>query len=116
VLTNMPNNPQENKTILTSDHDILVATYTLQQVLVGRLEDYIKGNNERLGRTEAELQSIAREQIRVNGELTNLKGVVSNVNEQMDDRLDKLENKNTWMNVGAYLGVIVAGVIAWFKG
>jgi peptidoglycan hydrolase CwlO-like protein len=94
------------------DHDVLIAVYTLQQEMNRRFDSYIQSNDERLSAQSKEVSEIGRTLIRLDGDIAQIKGMFSN----LDERIDKLENKNLWMTVGAYIGVIVAGVIAWFKG
>lgn len=100
-----------DKRIITKDHDILIAVYTLQTDMMRRLDEYMKTNNERIDKTNQELGAVSREQIRVSGDITNIKG---NIN-SLDERIDRLEAKNLWMTGASYVGVIVAGAIAWFK-
>ena len=54
---------------------------------------------------------MGRTLIRVDSDLAQIKGMYNN----LDERMDRIESKSIWMNVGGYIGVIVAGVIAWFK-
>lgn len=106
----MPTGDTGEKMIM-KDHDILIAVYTLQQEMTRRFDSYIESNNDRIGKNEQELQAVAREQIRVSGEITSLKGMYNS----LDERMDKFEAKSFWMDATGYLGILIAGVIAWFK-
>lgn len=109
----MPNDTltDTDRKIIMKDHDVLIAVYTLQQEMNRRFDSYIQSNDERLSVQSKEVSEIGRTLIRLDGDIAQIKGMFSN----LDERIDKLENKNLWMTVGAYVGVIVAGVIAWFK-
>ena len=110
----MPTDPltDTDRKIIMKDHDVLIAVYTLQQEMIRQLSEYIKSNDERHRTTEKEVSEMSRTIIRLDGDITSVKEMFHSI----DERVDKLESKNLWMTVGAYIGVIVAGVIAWFKG
>ncbi len=93
------------------DHDILIAVHTLQMESMRRFDDYLKSNEERHRSNEREVGEMARNLIRTDGDITQIKGMVN----ALDERIDKLESKNLWMTAGSYVGVIIAGVIAWLK-
>jgi hypothetical protein len=109
----MPNDilTDTDRKIIMKDHDVLIAVYTLQQEMNRRFDEYMKSNDARLVVQDKEMSEMGRTLIRIDGDITSIKGMFSN----LDERIDKLEGKNLWMTVGAYIGVIVAGVIAWFK-
>lgn len=108
-----------NTDINMKDHDILIATYTLQQELVRRFDEYIKSNDERHQRASVELNETRRKQVQFDGEIVNVKGLVSNLDEkiereceQMNKRVSKSEGDAKWFNVAAIIGSIVAGAIS----
>ena len=90
------------------DHDILIATYTLQQEIIRRFDDYIKSNEEIHARTATEMNELSRNQIKTDGEILSLKGMVSN----LDERVDKSESNNRWMSVAAIIGSIIAAALS----
>lgn len=100
-----------DRKIIMKDHDVLIAVYTLQQEMNRRFDAYIQSNDERLTNQSREIGEMSRTLIRVDGDIAQMKGMYSN----LDERIDKLESKNLWMTAAAYIGVIIAGVIAWFK-
>ena len=100
-----------DRKIILKDHDVLIAVYTLQQEMNRRFDEYMKDNNARLAATDKEVGDMGRTLIRVDSDLAQIKGMYNN----LDERMDRIESKSIWMNVGGYIGVIVAGVIAWFK-
>ena len=110
----MPNDvlTDTDRKIIMKDHDVLIAVYTLQQEMNRRFDAYIESNDKRLASYSQEIGEMGRTLIRLDGDITQVKGMFSN----LDERIDKLESKNLWMTAAAYIGVIVAGVIAWFKG
>ena len=109
----MPNDvlTDTDRKIIMKDHDVLIAVYTLQQEMNRRFDAYIESNDKRLASYSQEIGEMGRTLIRLDGDITQVKGMFSN----LDERIDKLESKNLWMTAAAYIGVIVAGVIAWFK-
>jgi len=110
----MPNDvlTDTDRKIIMKDHDVLIAVYTLQQEMNRRFDAYIESNDKRLASYSQEIGEMGRTLIRLDGDISQVKGMFSN----LDERIDKLESKNLWMTAAAYIGVIVAGVIAWFKG
>ena len=110
----MPNDvlTDTDRKIIMKDHDVLIAVYTLQQEMNRRFDAYIESNDKRLASYSQEIGEMGRTLIRLDGDITQVKGMFSN----LDERIDKLESKDLWMTAAAYIGVIVAGVIAWFKG
>jgi hypothetical protein len=110
----MPNDTltDTDKKIIMKDHDVLIAVYTLQQEMNRRFDEYMKANDARLVLQDKEVSEMGRTLIRIDGDIATIKGMFSN----LDERIDKLESKNLWMTAAAYIGVIVAAVIAWFKG
>lgn len=102
----MPDTPSPLK-----DHDLLVATYTLQQELSRQFGEYIRANDERVRTNEKDIQAASLNQARIDGEIMSMKGMIS----RLDERLDGQEKTSLGMNVGGYIGIIIAGVIAWFK-
>ena len=109
----MPNDvlTDTDRKIIMKYHDVLIAVYTLQQEMNRRFDAYIESNDKRLASYSQEIGEMGRTLIRLDGDITQVKGMFSN----LDERIDKLESKNLWMTAAAYIGVIVAGVIAWFK-
>ena len=108
-----------NTDINMKDHDILIATYTLQQELIRRFDDYIKSNEARHTQTEKELSEAGRHRTRIDGEISSLKGAISNSDEKlsnrivaMEDRIEKAEVSSRWLNVAAVVGSIIAGTIS----
>jgi hypothetical protein len=97
--------------IIMKDHDILIAVHTLQTEMMRRWDEYAKTNDARHEQTSRELGEISRTQIKVDGDITSVKGMFNT----LDERVDKLESKNLWMTIASYIGIIIAGVIAWFK-
>ena len=93
------------------DHDLLVATYTLQQELSRQFGEYIRANDERVLANDKQIQSVNINQARLDGEILSIKGLIS----RLDERIDEQERRSLGMNVGGYVGIIIAGVIAWFK-
>lgn len=93
------------------DHDLLVATYTLQQELSRQFGEYIRANDERVRNNDKAIQAASLNQARMDGEILSIKGMI----DRLDERIDSQEKTSLWMNVGGYIGIIVAGVIAWFK-
>ena len=93
------------------DHDILIATYTLQKELMRRFDDYVKANDELHKETSSKISEMGKSQIRVDGDITILKGMFST----LDERLDELEKKNIIMSAAAGIGALIAGAIAWLK-
>lgn len=93
------------------DHDILVSTHTLMGELMRRFESYIETNNARLIQTERGMSEIAKNQVRLDSENVSIKGMYNS----LDERMDRFESKSFWMDAAGYIGVVVAGVIAWFK-
>lgn len=94
-----------------SDHDLLVRNVTLQEVLIRRVEEYIKSNNERLETTERGLKEISINQVRLDGDITTIKGWQSS----LEDKLENLEKKQGRMDVISYAIGAIAAVIAYFK-
>lgn len=94
-----------------NDHDILIEVRTLQSELMRRFDESTKSVAESISKTNSELEKVSREQLRLSGDITTVKGTISS----LDERIDRLENKNLWMTMASYVGVIVAGAIAWFK-
>jgi hypothetical protein len=109
----MANTPltETGEKIVLKDHDILIAVHTLQTEMMRRFDDYAKVNDERHSSHVRELHTLSIDQVKINGDIAQIKGMYSTI----DERIDKLEAKNLWMTAGSYLGVIVAGTIAWFK-
>lgn len=100
-----------NEKIVMKDHDILIAVHTLQTELIRRFDEYIKSNDARHQQNEKEMGQIAKAQIRLDGDIINIKGMISN----LDERIDKQEIKSFRMDAAGYVAVIIAGAIAWFK-
>jgi len=93
------------------DHDLLVATYTLQQELSRQFGEYIRANDEKVRMNEKNIQAAELNQARLDGEILSLKGMIS----RLDERMDGQERTSLGMNIGGYIGIIIAGAIAWFK-
>jgi hypothetical protein len=107
----MPSLSDTNEKINMKDHDILVSTHTLMGELMRRFEGYIETNNARIIQTEREMSEIAKNQIRLDSENVSIKGMVS----ALDERMDKLEVKSVRMDLIAYVGAVIAGLVAWLR-
>jgi hypothetical protein len=95
-------------TINMQDHDLLIATYTLQRELIRRFDDYIKSNDALHQRTSEELRSFGLNQVKLDGELVTVKGLWNS----LDERVDRVENLNKWLSAAALIGAIVATAIS----
>src|SRR5688572_8778683 len=105
----MPTDTQDK--IIMKDHDILIATYTLQQESLRRQDEDRRAAVERGNTIQIELRTISVEQARISTEVTNFKQDYT----QMDRRFDNLESKSMRMDLISYILAAVAGLIAWFK-
>jgi len=108
-----------NTDINMKDHDLLIASYTLQQEMIRRLDDYIKSNDELHRQASTERHEVKTAQVKLEGQLTTVKGLWSNLDEKVDreceqvnDRLSKVENNSKWFSVAAIIGSIIAGAIS----
>ena len=108
-----------NTDINMKDHDILIATYTLQQEMIRRLDEYIKSNDERHQHTNDEMNATRRAQVRIDGDIVSVKGMWNSLDEKVDrevgqlgERLSKVEVNSKWFNVAAIIGSIIAGAIS----
>ncbi len=97
--------------IIMKDHDILIATYTLQQEALRRQDEDRRASVDRGNQISLELRTISVEQARISTEVLNFKQDYT----QMDRRMDNMESKSMRMDLISYALAAVAGVIAWFK-
>lgn len=97
--------------MIFKDHDILIAVHTLQQEMMRRFDENTKANELRHTEHEREIRTIALNQAKLDGDITSIKGMYNS----LDERIDGLENKNIWMTGASWIGIVIAGVIAWFK-
>ena len=107
----MPSMGDTGEKIIMKDHDILISVHTLQTEMIRRMDGYIESNNQRILQTEREMSELSKHQVKIDGEIVSLKGMYSSI----DERMDKSEAKSFWMDAVGYLGILIAGVIAWFK-
>jgi len=99
---------EEPQDIAMKDHDLLIATYTLQKELIRQFGEFTKTNNERQTKFTTELNEIGRNQVKLDGEIVSIKGMWS----ALDERIDKSESTNKWLAVAAVLGSIIAGALS----
>jgi hypothetical protein len=107
--TNLSDTDQK---ITMKDHDILIATYTLQQENLRRQDDDRRAAVERGQQISLELRTISIEQARITTEFKNLQ----DDNLTLLKRVERLESKsNVWDAVNS-LGIVVSGAIGYFFG
>src|SRR6266511_5510940 len=107
----MPSPTDTQEKIVYKDHDILISTHTLLQDSLRRQDEDRGSAQENRQLIFLELKTIAVEQARISTEIANSK----NDNAEMSKRMDGLESKSIRMDLIAYVGMTIAGVIAWFK-
>lgn len=107
----MPDNSTTQEKIQYKDHDILISTHTLLQDSLRRQDEDRRSAQENRQQIFLELKTIAVEQARISTELANFKSE----NVDLSKRMDNLEAKSIRMDLIAYVGMTIAGIIAWFK-
>lgn len=99
-----------DKKIIMKDHDILVALYALFQQMSQRFDEYTKSNDAILSSMRGELKAVSDNEIRLDGRMKALEQSQCD----LQGHVDKLQAKNGWLDAAGIIGVIIAGVIAWF--
>jgi hypothetical protein len=108
----MPIDPKSTQDkIIMKDHDILIATYTLQQESLRRQDEDRRAATERGNTITVELRTIAIEQAKISTEFNNFK----NDYEGLTKRMDTMETKSNRIDLAIAVGAIISGLIAWFR-
>jgi hypothetical protein len=105
-----------DKRIVMKDHDILIQVTTQLSELIRRFDESIRIEQERNTNFTVEMKGVSLEQVRASTQIASLSADFEEHKRMDADWKARWEMKSNWITGATAIGVIVAGVIAWFKG